>query len=237
MRARRTAPFMVLGSALLSIALTGTIALAKPPADKKNPPGNNGTIKIDGVEFDDHPNNEPHPGCIFEIDLYGYDEGEDLNAEVVFEGHPPTGGGVLDVEPKTLFIGEDAAGGGTDLDASQQYDLSDALAGVTPHPKQGYHVKLTVHADGSIGADKKHKVFWVEECEPAGGGGGGGGNNPPPPPPGGGGGGGGGNNPPPPPPGGGGGGGDTGGGGGGGGFIADAAPPVAIEEDNPGLTG
>nr|MBA2599991.1 hypothetical protein [Actinomycetota bacterium] len=46
-------------------------------------------------------------------------------------------------------------------------DLSDALAesGATPHAKQGYHVKLTVNADGSQGADSKHKVFWVQSCE------------------------------------------------------------------------
>ena len=39
-----------------------------------------------------------------------------------------------------------------------------------PHPQQGYHVKLTIHTPGSIGADTKHKVFWVEPCEadPAG---------------------------------------------------------------------
>ena len=45
-----------------------------------NPPGNNGTIKIDDVPFDDHPNNEPHVGCVFQVDFYGYDEG-DLDAE------------------------------------------------------------------------------------------------------------------------------------------------------------
>ncbi|MGH2658951.1 MAG: hypothetical protein ACRDHS_04615, partial [Actinomycetota bacterium] len=34
-----------------------------------------------------------------------------------------------------------------------------------PHPNQGFHVKLTVEAEGSIGADAKHKVFWVT-CSP-----------------------------------------------------------------------
>ena len=33
-----------------------------------------------------------------------------------------------------------------------------------PHPIQGYHVKLTVNAPGSIGADTKYKVFWVTGC-------------------------------------------------------------------------
>jgi hypothetical protein len=31
---------------------------------------------------------------------------------------------------------------------------------------QGHHVRLTVNADGSQGADVKHKVFWVEGCVP-----------------------------------------------------------------------
>ena len=63
-----------------------------------------------------------------------------------------------------VFIGEDPAGGGTDLDASETYDLTAALAGFEPHPIQGFHVKLTVNAEGSQGADVKHKVFWVT-CE------------------------------------------------------------------------
>jgi len=146
---------------LLSAVLT--VVMVAAPVALADPPGNNGTVKIDGLAFDDHPNNEPHVGCIFQLDMYGYDEGE-LYADVTFEAHPPTGAGVLvtDVVP----IGEDAAGGGTDLDASRTYDLSSALASYDPHPQQGYHVKLTVNADGSIGADVKHKVFWVTDCEP-----------------------------------------------------------------------
>jgi hypothetical protein len=132
---------------------------------KKNPPGNNGTVKIDGLAFDDHPNNEPHVSCTFQVDFYGYDEG-DLWADVTFEAQEPTGKGVLLTDK--VFIGEDDnSGGGSQagLDASVTYDLTEALAAYTPHPKQGYHVKLTVNADGSQGADVKHKVFWVGPCE------------------------------------------------------------------------
>ena len=141
---------------------------AKGSGGKKNPPGNNGTIKIDALPFDDHPNNEPHVGCIFQIDFYGYDDNDDYYADYSFVLHSPTlspsGDDVL--MNGNVFIGEDAAGGGTDLDASVTIDLSDALAasGATPHAKQGYHVKLTVNADGSQGADSKHKVFWVQGC-------------------------------------------------------------------------
>lgn len=143
---------------------------------KGSPAGNNGTVKIDGVDFDSHPNNEPHVGCVFQVDFYGFDEGVG-NATVAFADHSPTSDGGLTVtsgqgNPSSVFIGEDdASGGGSEagLDASETYTL--AFIG-TPHPKQGYHVKLTVNAPGSQGADIKHKVFWVKGC----------GENPPPPP-------------------------------------------------------
>jgi LPXTG-motif cell wall-anchored protein len=142
------------------------IVLALPSAAQPgDPPGNNGTVKIDGVEFDDHPNNEPHVGCTFQVDFYGFDEG-DLDASVKFEPWEPTPGAELVTDD--LDIGEDPAGGGTDLDASATYDLTSGLAGIEPHPEQGWHVKLTVHADGSQGADTKFKVFWVSGCETPG---------------------------------------------------------------------
>jgi hypothetical protein len=130
-----------------------------------DPAGNNGTIKIDGEPFDDAPDNEPHPGCTFQVDFYGFDEGSTYVADMTFEAIAPTAGGV--VLEDQVPIGEDShAGGGSErgLDASKTIDLSGALAGITPHPKQGWHIKLTVHADGSQGADVKHKVFWVQDC-------------------------------------------------------------------------
>src|SRR3954466_4823519 len=101
-----------------------------------DPPGNNGTIKIDGRPFDDAPNNEPHPGCNFQVDFYGFDAGP-YNADVTFEAVSPTAGGVLLTD--TVPIGEDShAGGGSErgLDASRTYDLTDEVAGIAPHPKQ-----------------------------------------------------------------------------------------------------
>lgn len=147
--------------AMLSVVALVMVALA--PAALGDPPGNNGTVKIDGVPFDDHPDNEPHVGCVFQVDFYGYDEGN-LTAEVTFDAQAPTKGGEL--YSTTIGIGEDPAGGGTDLDASLTVDLSPYLAGIEPHPQQGYHVKLTVNAEGSIGADVKHKVFWITDCKP-----------------------------------------------------------------------
>jgi hypothetical protein len=137
-----------------------------PGQASADPPGNNGTVKVDGEEFDDHPDNEPHVGCIFQIDWYGFDEG-DLFSDVTFEVHPPTGKPEV-ILTDEVFIGEDSnSGGGSEagLDASETYDLTDVLQGFEPHPNQGWHVKLTVNNDGSQGADVKHKVFWVSGCE------------------------------------------------------------------------
>jgi hypothetical protein len=117
---------------------------------------------VDGVAFDDHPNNEPHVGCVFQIDFYGFDEG-DLFADVSFDMQAPTGSGNLLTDE--VFIGEDDnSGGGSEagLDASATYQLD--FTGFTPHPQQGFHVMLTVNADGSQGADTKYKVFWVTGC-------------------------------------------------------------------------
>ena len=148
-----------------TIALAGCIALggfAAPAAFAV--PGNNGTIKIDNVEFDDDPANEPHVDCTFQVDFYGYDEG-DLFADLTFRAHPPTGNGeILDTD--RLFIGgDDNSGGGSEagLDASETYTLD--FTGFEPD-QQGFHVKLTINAEGSQGADTKHKVFWVEPCPP-----------------------------------------------------------------------
>jgi LPXTG-motif cell wall-anchored protein len=150
-------------SCLLALMCGGLVPVGlAAPAAAADPPGNNGTVKIDDVVFDDAPDNEPHDGCIFQVDFYGFDEGV-LDATVTFQLVPPTADDET-IEVKNVPIGEDPAGGGTDLDGSATYDLSSALTGVDPHSQQGWHVKLTVHAEGSIGADTKFKVFWVEGC-------------------------------------------------------------------------
>jgi hypothetical protein len=139
------------------------VMAAQTSAKTADPAGNNGTVKIDRVAFDSHPNNQPHVTCSFQVDFYGFDKGVG-NAEVQFELQPPTKDGrTLTVATGDLTpnIGEDAASGGTDLDAEETYTLK--FTG-DAHEKQGYHVKLTVHAPGSQGADTKHKVFWVEPC-------------------------------------------------------------------------
>jgi hypothetical protein len=149
---RRSRPLLV----ATILGLMVVTALAGLASAAPNPPGNNGTIKIDDTPFDDHPNN----------DFYGYDEG-DLFAEVTFESHPPTGP-VRVLLTDRVFIGEDDnSGGGSEagLDASVTYTLD--FTGIEPHPNQGFHVKLTINAEGSQGADVKHKVFWSTGCVPA----------------------------------------------------------------------
>jgi hypothetical protein len=151
------------------IVAAGVVLLGGPASATPNPPGNNGTVKVDRVPFDDHPDNQPHVGCVFQIDFYGFDQG-DLDAEVTFEAYPPTlrpGDGSQVLLTDSVFIGEDDnSGGGSEagLDASETYTLD--FAGITPHDVQGFHVKLTVHADGAQGADTKYKVFWVTGCGP-----------------------------------------------------------------------
>jgi hypothetical protein len=130
------------------------------PGDR---PGNNGTVKIDTDPYDTHPNNEPHVTCAFEVDFYNYGEG-DFWATVDLALHSPTSSGqtmAATTGDDQVFIGEDLPGGGTDIDAEERYRLDFTGA---PHPKQGYHVKLTIDAPFSQGARVKHKVFWVEPC-------------------------------------------------------------------------
>jgi uncharacterized membrane protein YgcG len=131
---------------------------------KGSPPGNNGTWKIQEAGAPDEiPDNDPHVGCKFNIEWRGYEQG-DLQATWELAAQMPSGNGDV-VANGTVDIGEDPAGGAPDLDGFVEIDVSKLdLSGLTLQPQQGYHLKLTVHAEGSIGADTKHKVFWVGPC-------------------------------------------------------------------------
>ena len=111
------------------------------------------------------PNNEPHVGCDFQVDFYGYDEG-DLFADVTFDAHPPTGPGPDAVDRHRVHRRGRQQRRRRPRPAwtpRQTYILD--FGSIEPHPVQGFHVKLTVNADGSQGADVKHKVFWVTGCD------------------------------------------------------------------------
>jgi hypothetical protein len=159
-----------LGTLLVLVAMAA-LSIGSGITVAADPAGNNGTVKVDGTPFDSSPDNEPHVGCIFQIDFYGFDKG-DLNAIVTFEAQPPSGRDLILQD--TVFIGEDSnAGGGSEagLDASARYDLNNAVSHLEAQAQQGFHISLTIEADGSQGANVKHKTFWVRGCapEPSGG--------------------------------------------------------------------
>jgi hypothetical protein len=155
---------VLLASATLALA-AGLVPLATVGATV-GPAGNNGTVKIDGVEFDTAPDNEPHVGCGFQVDWYGFDANATSN--VTFELQAPTlGNGPLYFSKQ--LDGDDNSGGGSEagLDGEQLYNIAPLVNGVKAHPIQGYHVKLTINTQPTAqGADVKHKVFWVTGCRP-----------------------------------------------------------------------
>lgn len=157
--------FVRAGAVVAGIALAGMATSAPAFATGEgDPPGNNGTVKIiEHGEADEIPDNDPHVGCMIDIEWYGFDEGDDIVSTVGFELQAPSLDGELTVDgPESVPVGEDAAGGGTDLDGRETYTLNST--GVA-HPTQGYHVKVTVHTPGSQGNDTKSKVFWFENCD------------------------------------------------------------------------
>jgi hypothetical protein len=130
-----------------------------------DPRGNNGTVKVDGQPFDDGRGNEPHVGCVFAVDFYGFDDGD--AATITLTGQAPTGGGLL--HSQHSVISDDAAGGGQDSDATLVFSVQDQLSellSIAPHPQQGWHVKLAVDVDSAPGGAKQ-KVFWIDCQQPA----------------------------------------------------------------------
>jgi hypothetical protein len=161
---KRSSRLLLAGAgAMLAAGLVPSVgAVANAPA------GNNGTVKIDGRDFDSHPDNEPHVGCVFEVDWYGFDAGASSTVEFALQA-PTLGNAPLTYvnQPEGGLDGDDNDGGGSEagLDGSQDYNISRLFRGVKAHPVQGYHVKVTVTTQPTAqGADVKHKVFWVEGC-------------------------------------------------------------------------
>lgn len=188
---RRRAGFALVlaGMFALAGAITTPVAAEQPvdPGNSGNAPGqtgdkpagNNGVLKVDGIDVDEpgggpegapgrsHRDNEPHVSCQFNLDWYGFEQGAGTS-DVSFELWGPNKGYELTPSP-AASVGGDAQGNADDQDATQQYDLSAALAaakadGAEPNEQQGFLVKVTVETPGlSQGADVKHKVFWIED--------------------------------------------------------------------------
>ncbi|HEX6919110.1 MAG TPA: hypothetical protein VF314_02650, partial [Actinomycetes bacterium] len=148
-----------------------------------DPPGANGTVKIDGEDFDDTPEvrNEPHVTCRFELEFFGFDEGQ--RADIVFSEHPPTGTAVVRQDRSVLASADAAGGAAPDPDETYRYEVFAGGAGdgdgdgfrdilltdgAVANAQQGYHLRVDVDlydADGSrVPGAGKHKVFWVEPC-------------------------------------------------------------------------
>lgn len=134
---------------------------AAPPGD---PPGNNGTVKIerDGPADEDRGNEPIGDGCIIWLEFYGFDEGQ--TADITFTAQAPSGSGEL-LTDKAVLISDDPAGGGQDRDAVIAYNLTSAVQGLKVDKQQGYHIKLSSDSLEAPGG-AKHKVFWIK-CAPA----------------------------------------------------------------------
>lgn len=147
-------------AAVVTGVATGPAVLADKPGGH-NPPGNNGTFKIDGVPYDDGIDNEPHVTCEFRLVFFGFDK--DQRGTIEFRGQAPSGSGRVGGLTNVLLSDDDAGGGLNDRDEIYYFSQDDLdLSRLKAHPKQGYHLKVTV-LTGEPGG-KKHKVFWFKPC-------------------------------------------------------------------------
>ena len=166
--------------ALFVASLGGQAVAAPKKKTPGDPPGNNGTVKIEQeAAGDEDLGNEPHgDDCRIWLEFYGFDAGQTAN--ITFAAHPPTK--AKDDKPliysEGVKISDDQAGGGPndpeqteDTGIEYGYNLAKALeaGGVTAHEKQGYHIKLSVDVKDDQGNDvpgaSKHKVFWLAPCD------------------------------------------------------------------------
>ena len=155
----------LVGSAGLAALAAGVLSPAAAFADpKSDPPGNNGTIKIESYGSTDGNANHPHPGCDFRLQLFGFDD--DQTGTVTFVGQAPTRDAVTK-QPLSgqQLLSDDRAGGGQDVDA--HFDIRGSELGLTGAPaNQGFHIKVLVNADNAPGGAKS-KVFWLSCPAPA----------------------------------------------------------------------
>ncbi|RQW96831.1 LPXTG cell wall anchor domain-containing protein [Micromonospora globispora] len=166
-----------LGLALSSAAAAGVASLAiATPALAADPNGANGTVKIDGPEYQLDNRNEPHVTCEFQVEFFNFDKDEP--ATLIFSAQPPSSSDFHEVgRLADQVVSDDEASGGAytrDPDNVYKFSINTGapdndpytldLAGAYLHPKQGYHVKLTVDRQNHPGWTEKHKVFWVKPC-------------------------------------------------------------------------
>src|SRR4051794_23870244 len=164
----RRLPRLAFSSSAAALALVVALPSAALASDKgsdgHNPPGNNGTIKIDyAAPADSGHANRPHPGCAFQLRMFGFDD--DQYGSITFTGQAPTKLGTL-LTQQHVLLSDDAAGGGKDVDAVYSYTAQQLGLIGKPQAKQGWHVKVAVDAENAPGG-AKHKVFWLHCAETA----------------------------------------------------------------------
>ncbi|MFC4145244.1 LPXTG cell wall anchor domain-containing protein [Micromonospora mangrovi] len=160
-------------AALTAAAATACLAFAAPAmatGNPHNPPGDNGTVKIDGAPFEDKVDNQPHVTCDFELEFFNFDEGQKAN--ITLWAQPPSSSPkdkVVWSKTGVLISDDPASGAQNDHDEVIRLSAKDLdLTGLTRHPKQGYHIKLDVDLTDGKAFDDKHKVFWLQPCESTG---------------------------------------------------------------------
>ena len=123
--------------------------------------GNSGHLEVSEVGGPADSSNDPHVGCSFDLQWYGYQRSD---ATVRFESQAPTAGAVITKTQGPDKVSLGSAASGSVMNAARTYTLK--FTGADPQANQGYHVKVSTDAAGAKGASGKYKVFWVE-CDRA----------------------------------------------------------------------
>jgi LPXTG-motif cell wall-anchored protein len=161
-------------AALTAAAATACLAFAAPAwagasltGNPHNPPGDNGTVKIDGAPFEDEVDNQPHVTCDFELEFFNFDEGQKAN--ITLWAQPPSStpnDKVVWSKSNVLISNDPASGAENDHDEVIKLSAKDLdLTGLKLQDQQGYHIKLDVDLTDGKAFDDKHKVFWLQPCE------------------------------------------------------------------------
>ncbi|MFG3581402.1 LPXTG cell wall anchor domain-containing protein [Micromonospora chersina] len=158
-------------AALTAAAATALLGLAAAPAwatgNPRNPNGDNGTVKIDGVEFTDKVDNQPHVTCDFELEFFNFDENQKANITLWAQAPSATPKDKVVWSKNDVVISTDPASG-AENDHDEVIKLSSKdldLTGLKVNANQGYHIKLDVDLTDGKAFDDKHKVFWLTPCE------------------------------------------------------------------------
>ncbi|MEU4482577.1 LPXTG cell wall anchor domain-containing protein [Micromonospora sp. NPDC023966] len=157
-------------AALTAAAATAILGLATPAwatGNPHNPPGDNGTVKIDGAPFSDKVDNQPHVTCDFELEFFNFDQ--DQKANITLWAQPPSAtpkDKIVWSKSNVLISDDPASGAENDHDEVIKLSANDLdLTGLTLNEQQGYHIKLDVDLTDGKAFDDKHKVFWLKPCE------------------------------------------------------------------------